>query len=68
MPPPDPPRRASTPCIRVCVIDEPSGLCEGCGRTLDEIARWGGFREEERQAIMARLEDRMRAAFAPAEG
>ena len=52
--------RISTPCLRVCILDPASGLCEGCGRTRDEIARWGGMSEQERLAIMAGLEERMR--------
>ncbi|MEZ2405526.1 hypothetical protein GGC47_000230 [Bosea sp. OAE752] len=48
----------STPCIKVCVIDPASGLCEGCGRTLDEIAQWSGLSEAERLAIMAELPER----------
>ncbi|GGK23587.1 DUF1289 domain-containing protein [Salinarimonas ramus] len=54
---------ASTPCIKVCLIDEETGLCEGCGRTRAEIATWGRKPEEERLAIMAGLERRMRIAF-----
>jgi predicted Fe-S protein YdhL (DUF1289 family) len=46
----------STPCIGICVMD--SGLCIGCGRTLDEIARWGALSEAERHAIMAVLPGR----------
>jgi predicted Fe-S protein YdhL (DUF1289 family) len=53
----------STPCIKVCLIDEETGLCEGCGRTRAEIATWGRLSEEERRAIMAGLERRMRIAF-----
>lgn len=45
----------STPCIKVCVIDPASKLCEGCGRTLAEIAQWSRLSEVERQAIMAEL-------------
>ena len=34
-------RRASpSPCIDVCRMDARSGWCEGCLRTLDEIAAW----------------------------
>lgn len=55
----------STPCIKVCLIDDETGLCEGCGRTREEIATWGRFSEEERLEIMAGLEDRMRKAFLP---
>lgn len=49
----------STPCIKICVIDPASGLCEGCGRTLAEIAQWGRLSERERQAIMAALPKRL---------
>ena len=51
----------SSPCIRVCVVDGPSGLCFGCGRTLPEIASWGRMSEEQRLAIMAGLPERLRA-------
>jgi uncharacterized protein len=57
--------RASTPCIRVCTLDPETGLCEGCGRTRDEIGRWFRLSEEERQLIMAELPERMRKAFLP---
>jgi uncharacterized protein len=55
----------STPCIKVCLIDAETGLCEGCGRTREEIATWGRFNEDERLEIMSGLEDRMRKAFLP---
>ncbi|MGY2047051.1 DUF1289 domain-containing protein [Methylobacterium sp. JK268] len=57
MPPP------STPCTRICVLDPRSGLCEGCGRTRDEIAAWGALSEPERRRIMALLPARLAAAF-----
>ena len=53
----------STPCLRVCLLDASSGLCEGCGRTVDEIARWGLMTESERGAIMITLAARMRRIF-----
>ena len=40
-----------TPCIGVCTMDA-NGLCEGCARTLDEIAGWGGFDDEKRRQLM----------------
>jgi predicted Fe-S protein YdhL (DUF1289 family) len=52
----------ASPCIKVCVIDAASGLCAGCGRSLDEIALWGGMTEARRLAIMATLSERMKAA------
>jgi predicted Fe-S protein YdhL (DUF1289 family) len=47
-----------TPCVKVCTIDARSGLCLGCGRTLDEIARWSSMSEAERARIMAELAQR----------
>lgn len=43
-------RDLSSPCVGVCtVVGE---RCLGCARTLDEIARWGGMPEPERQHIL----------------
>jgi uncharacterized protein len=47
-----------TPCIDVCEMDAHSGLCIGCGRTLDEIARWAEMSPQERRAVMALLSAR----------
>jgi len=51
----------SSPCNHVCVMHPPSGICIGCGRSLDEIARWAALSEAERLAIMARLPARLAA-------
>jgi uncharacterized protein len=48
-----------TPCIDVCEMYAASGMCLGCGRTIDEIARWADMTNEERRAIMAKLPARM---------
>jgi predicted Fe-S protein YdhL (DUF1289 family) len=56
---------ASTPCIRVCLIDAETGLCEGCGRTVEEVSRWFSLTEQERLRIMAELPERMRKASMP---
>jgi len=47
-----PPPRIATPCVKLCVMDDESGLCLGCLRTLAEIAAWA---DAERAAIMAEL-------------
>jgi predicted Fe-S protein YdhL (DUF1289 family) len=59
-----PPRPIRTPCIQVCVLDEDSGLCLGCFRTLEEIADWARLGDPARAALMARLPAR-RAQIAP---
>jgi predicted Fe-S protein YdhL (DUF1289 family) len=53
-------RRIESPCIGVCIIDEATGLCEGCLRTLDEVAVWGSSSAQQRRAILAAI-DRRRA-------
>jgi len=45
----------ASPCINVCRMNPDTGLCEGCYRTLDEIAAWSGMSAEERRAVLARL-------------
>ncbi len=46
---------ARSPCINVCRMDAATGWCEGCLRTLDEIAAWGQQGEAERCQVLARL-------------
>jgi len=36
-------------------MDPRRGLCLGCRRTLDEIARWGAMNDAEREQILAEL-------------
>lgn len=48
----------TTPCVAVCQIDPESGFCLGCYRTLPEIAQWGKFSEEKRQALLPELDAR----------
>ena len=45
----------ASPCTNVCRIDAASGWCEGCLRTLDEIAAWSGLDEAARRAVCAQL-------------
>jgi hypothetical protein len=46
-----PPEPALTPCVGVCEMDS-EGLCLGCKRTRDEIARWSQIDNTERARIM----------------
>jgi predicted Fe-S protein YdhL (DUF1289 family) len=48
----------ASPCISVCAIDPRTGLCEGCFRTLDEIAGWMAFSTDEKRAVLAALPER----------
>jgi predicted Fe-S protein YdhL (DUF1289 family) len=41
------------------LLDQDTGTCLGCGRTLSEIAQWAAMSDSERRAIMAALPARM---------
>jgi predicted Fe-S protein YdhL (DUF1289 family) len=48
-----------SPCIKICVMDAATGLCAGCGRSLEEIAGWAGMTDQERRRIMRDLPARL---------
>ena len=47
-----------SPCQKICLIHEASGLCIGCHRSRAEIATWSRLSAEDRSAIMADLPGR----------
>ena len=51
-----------SPCVLICQLDLKSGLCAGCGRNKEEIRYWVRYTDEERDAIMDGLAERMEAA------
>jgi predicted Fe-S protein YdhL (DUF1289 family) len=53
-----------SPCVKICTLDARSAVCLGCGRTIDEIARWGAMRTAERARVMAELPARLAASRA----
>jgi hypothetical protein len=50
-----------SPCTKICTLDAHSGLCMGCGRTIEEIAGWSRMSDAERARIMLELPARMTA-------
>lgn len=52
----------ASPCIDVCRIDPDTGLCAGCLRTLDEIAGWAGYSDEDKRAVNRTLAERRQQA------
>lgn len=55
---PAPAPRPASPCIGICRMDEATGWCEGCLRTLDEIAVWGSLGPAARELIWQQLPER----------
>ena len=47
-----------SPCVNVCRMDDATGWCEGCLRTLDEIAVWGGLPDDDKRVLWQQLRQR----------
>jgi len=47
-----------SPCVSVCVVNAKDGLCEGCLRTLDEVAAWGQMQSEQQRQVWRRIQVR----------
>lgn len=60
-------RRAHSPCIGICRMDDDNRYCAGCLRTIDEIAAWSTATEETRWTILHAVQER-RAQFADGTG
>lgn len=56
-----------SPCIAVCHLDERTGFCAGCFRTIDEIADWMIMMPDRRQEVLKSIAQR-RAAGSRAPG
>jgi len=52
-------RDVPSPCVSVCHMDATTGLCEGCLRTLGEIAAWSGLADEDKKQVWARIARRI---------
>ena len=48
-----------SPCVSVCRMEPDSGLCGGCWRNLDEIARWSAMTEADKRAVWTRIGQRV---------
>jgi uncharacterized protein len=47
-----------SPCISVCQMDDATGWCLGCKRTIDEIREWMIMPPAERQRVLDALPGR----------
>jgi predicted Fe-S protein YdhL (DUF1289 family) len=55
----------TSPCIKVCQMDPARGVCIGCCRSLDEIARWSAMSEQEQLQVTQQLPERRRRLNIP---
>lgn len=54
---------APSPCISLCRMNPQTGLCEGCFRTLDEIAQWSTATEEFKRRVWQEIRRRQDEMF-----
>ena len=47
--------KVGSPCTGVCRISPQGGRCEGCDRTLEQIANWSAMGDDEKRAILRTL-------------
>ena len=47
----------NSPCVARCGLND-DDYCMGCHRHIDEIVAWSKINDEQKLAILAKLEDR----------
>ena len=47
-----------SPCINVCRMNPATGWCDGCLRTIDEIAGWSSLDDDAKRAVWDAIETR----------
>lgn len=52
-----------SPCIGVCSIDEATGFCHGCYRTVEEIKAWWNMSPSDQKQLLQTLEQRQNEAL-----
>ncbi len=52
-----------SPCIGICSMDDITGFCQGCFRTLQEIQQWWDLDSTSKQSVIALAGAREAEAF-----
>ncbi len=55
--------KAPSPCISICKMNPQTGWCEGCFRTIEEIAQWSTAAEEYKRAVWVEIKRRQDVLF-----
>lgn len=53
-----------SPCLSVCRMDRDRAVCEGCWRSIEEIAAWSRMADADKLVVWERIEARQREAQA----
>ena len=54
----------ASPCVAVCTMNPASDFCDGCQRTIDEIAAWSIMDNTEKRQVWVRIGQRKARAAA----
>lgn len=47
-----------SPCIGVCSMNDVTGYCHGCYRTVDEIKAWWDMSQADQKSLLSVLDQR----------
>jgi predicted Fe-S protein YdhL (DUF1289 family) len=50
-----------SPCVSICRYEDE--VCVGCGRTVDEVVGWYDMNDDEKLAVLSRLDEKNRGSF-----
>jgi len=50
-----------SPCVSICALHD--GICQGCGRTQEEIASWWDMSNKEKQLVLENIKKRQDELF-----
>lgn len=56
-------QEVASPCVGVCSMDEATGFCQGCFRTLEEIRQWWDLDNAAKAEVAKQASARESAAF-----
>ena len=52
-----------SPCVGVCTMDEETGYCLGCYRTIEEIKGWWDLDNAAKKSVIEETTKREKSAF-----
>ena len=49
---------SQSPCIGVCSMDDLTGFCQGCYRTIEEIQQWWDLDSDQKKEVVHKATER----------
>lgn len=50
-----------SPCISICSIEEATGYCKGCYRTVQEVGEWLYYSDSQKKQVLTQIDLRKNA-------